>query len=105
MPALGKTEVEKFDPGVAQQFFHLDTSVLVGTMYAPSSDDLISPMGGCCQGVVIFGAHRFVRTAHGVGVGVAPGKDVGDLKRAETQMPCAGFAAGNGGVILDFIGL
>lgn len=73
-------------------------------MGAPSGDDLIGPKCGFANHGVIFRADGVGGFAHFVRVGVAPRKNVSDLKRPEAQRAGAPFAALHGGIVLNFGG-
>ncbi|WVX47306.1 hypothetical protein ROLI_003730 [Roseobacter fucihabitans] len=102
MSGPGQTEMKQIHPRFAQHLHHGRTAPLVRAMHAPGDNHLIRPTRGFYQNRVAFRANGIMRALHGGGVGIAPGKDIGDTKRPKPQMPCAGLAAGNGRVVFDF---
>jgi len=102
VPALGQTKMKDWQPAVMQQHSDLSTTVFMGPMGPPSGDDLICPNTRLDNRAIIFWPDRIARRPHLAGIGVAPGKNVGDAKGSESQGAGAPFTAFHGRVVLKF---
>ena len=105
MTLFGQPKVKQGMPALLQQLTDICGPIQMGAVDAPRRDDLVCPIGGLYQDVVVEWADRLRGFAQLCRTGLAPCENIDDPKCAEPHHPCPSFAAFDSRVIAKRIGL
>lgn len=104
MAGLGQSKVKQRTASFAQESLHSEPAVQMLPMPAPGADDAAGPGDAVENRGVVVRSDRILGEHHRLGVGCAPGEDVGYAEGAESQSAGSAFTTLDRGVVLAFGG-
>ena len=104
MAGLGQSKVKQRTTSFAQESLHSEPAVQMLPMLAPGANDAAGPGDAVENRGIVVRSYRILGEHHRLGVGCAPGEDVGYAEGAESQTAGSAFATLDRRVVLAFGG-